>query len=91
MKKKNYSVMGLVHKAITDCMNYSETHRSDIFIDYQAHVSKVKFSLYENGWRGGRDAAITIELYLSGRLSLKTPEEAERILKPIYVFMNENV
>ena len=33
MKKKNYSVMGLVQKAIIDSMNFSKRDESQIFIE----------------------------------------------------------
>ena len=43
MKKKNYSVMELVQKAIIDSMNFSKENGSQIFIEVSPHVDAVQF------------------------------------------------
>lgn len=89
MKKNNYSVMGLVQKAIIDSMNFSKEKGSQIFISVSPHVDAVSFHAYKGAWEGGKEKVFDFTLYIRGSLA-PTVKEAKKILKPIYDFIKEN-
>lgn len=89
MKKGNYSVKGLVQKAIIGCMNFSERNGNQIFCSYSPHVNTVQFTAYKGGWEYGKSELFDICIYLSGSLS-PSVKETKKILKPIYDFIKES-
>lgn len=89
MKKKNYSVMALVQKAIIDSMNFSKIGESQIFIDTSPHIDAVHFQAYQGGWDNSKKISLDISLYIRGYLSPNV-KEAKKILKPIYDFIKQN-
>ena len=89
MKKKNYSVMGLVQKAIIDSMNFSKRDESQIFIEISPHVDAVQFYAYQGRWDISKERVFDFHIYARGNLS-PTVKEAKKVLKPIYDFIKEN-
>lgn len=89
MKKNNYSVMGLVQKAIIDSMNFSKRDESHIFIYVQPHVSCVNFEAHQGGRKESNEPTFSIRIYTQGSLA-STVKEAEKILKPLYDFIKKN-
>ena len=89
MKKKSYSVKGLVQKAMIDCMNFLGQNGDHIFCSYSPHVNVVHFSAYKGGWKSGKSELFDICIYLSGSLA-NSVKDAKKILKPIYDFIKES-
>ena len=89
MKKKNYSVMGLVQKAIIDSMNFSKENGSQIFIEVSPHVNSVQFYAYQDRWEFSKKREFDFHIYTRGSLS-PTVKEAKKMLKPIYDFNKQN-
>ena len=89
MKKKNYSVMGLVQKAIIDSMNFPKRDESQIFIEISPHVDAVQFYAYQGRWDISKERVFDFHIYARGNLS-PTVKEAKKVLKPIYDFIKEN-
>lgn len=89
MKKKNYSVMGLVQKAIIDSMNFSKRDESQIFIEISPHVDAVQFYAYQCGWDISKERVFNCYIYTRGNLS-PTVKEVKMMLKPIYDFIKGN-
>lgn len=69
MKKKNYSVMGLVQKAIIDSMNFSKRDESQIFIEISPHVDAVQFYAYQGRWDISKERVFDFHIYARGNLS----------------------
>lgn len=88
-EKKNYSVMGLVQKAIIDSMNFSKRDESQIFIEISPHVDAVQFYAYQGRWDISKERVFDFHIYARGNLS-PTVKEAKKVLKPIYDFIKEN-
>lgn len=63
MKKKNYSVMGLVQKAIIDSMNFSKENGSQIFIEVSPHVNSVQFYAYQDRWEFSKKREFDFHIY----------------------------
>ena len=89
MKKGNYSVKGLVQKAMIDCMSFSERNGDQIFCSYSPHVDTVNFFAYKGGWVFEKKELFIICIYLSGSLA-PSVKETKKILKPIYDFIKES-
>ena len=89
MKKKNYSVMGLVQKAIMDSMNFSKSDKSHIFIYVYPHVSCVNFEAHQGGWKESNEPTFSIRIYTRGSLA-PTVKETKKMLKPLYDFIKKN-
>lgn len=89
MKKKNYSVMGLVQKAIIDSMNFSKRGESQIFIYVSPHVDSVQFDVYQGGWKEFNEITFSIQIYIRGSLA-PTVKETKKKLKPLYDFIKKN-
>lgn len=89
MKKKNYSVMGLVQKAIIDSMNFSKRDGDQIFIEVSPHIDVVYFYAYQGGWELSKKREFDFHIYIRGNLS-PSVKEAKEMLKPIYDFIKQN-
>lgn len=89
MKKKSYSVKGLVQKAMIDCTNFLGQNGDHIFCSYSPHVNAAYFSAYKGGWESGKSELFDICIYLSGSLA-PSVKDAKKILKPIYDFIKES-
>lgn len=89
MKKKSYSVMGLVQKAIIDSMNFSKRSGSQIFIEVYPHVDGVHLYAYQDGWNASREKSFDVYIYIRGSLS-PTVKEVKKMLKPVYYFIKQN-
>lgn len=89
MKKKNYSVMGLVQKAIIDSMNFSKVGEKQIFISAQPHVDGVYFHAYPGAWNTGEERVFDFHIYTRGSLA-PTVKECKKMLKPLYDFIKQN-
>lgn len=89
MEKKNYSVMGLVQKAIIDSMNFSKEKGSQIFISVNPHVDGVNFHAYKGEWRAEKEKTFEFTIYIHGSLS-PTVKECKKVLKPLYDFIKQN-
>lgn len=89
MKKKSYSVMGLVQKAIIDSMNFSKSGGSQIFIEVYPHVDGVRMYAYQGGWDPSKERSFDVNIYTRGNLS-PTVKEVKKMLKPIYDFIKQN-
>lgn len=89
MKRKNYSVMGMVQKAIIDSMNFSKSDDSQIFISMHPHVDLVQLYAYQGRWDVSKERVFDISLYLRGNLA-PSAKETKKILKPLYDFIKQN-
>lgn len=89
MKKKNYSVMGLVQKAIIDSMNFSKVGEKQIFIYVQPHVDGVGFYAYPGAWSTSEKRVFDFCIYTRGSLA-PTVKECKKMLKPIYDYIKQN-
>ena len=89
MKKKSYSVMELVQKAIIDSMNYSREDGNQIFVYVSPHVNSVQLYAYHGRWNVFKERSFDVCIYTHGSLA-PTIEEAKKILKPVYDFIKQN-
>lgn len=89
MKKKSYSVMGLVQKAIIDSMNFSKRGESEIFIEVFPHVDGVHMYAYQNGWDASKKKSFDVNIYIRGSLA-PSVKDAKKMLKPLYDFIKQH-
>lgn len=89
MKKKSYSVMGLVQKAIIDSMNFSKENGSQIFIEVYPHVEGVHLYAYQDGWEASKKKSFDVNIYIRGSLA-PSVKDAKKLLKPIYDFIKQH-
>lgn len=90
MKKKSYSVMGLVQKAIIDSMNFSKWNGDQIFIEVSPHVDSVQLYGYKGRWDIAKERVFDIYIYTRGYLAPSSVKEARKMLKPLYDFIKQH-
>lgn len=89
MKKKNYSVMTLIQKAIIDSMNFSKENGKQIFINVSPHIDAVMFYAYPGAWDISAIKVFDIWIYTRGNVA-PTVKECKKMLQPIYDYMKES-